>query len=219
MKIEDVRIGMKLHNPHANRTGNVVRIEQEGELVLRANGLTWDEYVEKVELVREFRVGDRVRQIGPSELGFTGNMGQIGTITHGHKDGTFDVTWGNGHGNTMLPASIERVGPCESCEMAPVITNQCKQIAELQNALEGRQPLREVAKCYIQVEPERLLLSQNARRIIEFLTAMDTPVAFYRIAEGLNGMISGTAIIDGLIEAREAGIVRLDDGKYSIVRE
>ena len=80
-------------------------------------------------------------------------------------------------------------------------------------------PLAEVAKCYKQVEPEQLLLSSEARRVIEYLKARDCPISIHHIFESMTNIMSGMAIMDGLIEAREAGIVRLDDGKYSIVRE
>ena len=77
----------------------------------------------------------------------------------------------------------------------------------------------EVAKCYKQVEPEQLLLSSEARRVIEYLKARDCPISIHHILESMSGIMSGAAILDGLIEAREAGIVRLDDGKYSLVRD
>ena len=80
-------------------------------------------------------------------------------------------------------------------------------------------PLAEVAKCYKQVEPEQLLLSAEARRVVEYLRASDRPLYIHLILEGMERIMSGTGIMDGLIEAKEAGIVRLDDGKYSIVRE
>lgn len=77
-----------------------------------------------------------------------------------------------------------------------------------------KRPLSEVAKCYIRVAPEKLLMSREARRIIEILRAWDCPASLRSLAEFV-GSIPG--VVDGLIEAREAGIVRLDDGKYSIV--
>lgn len=264
MKIEDIRIGMKLRNPHAGRTGKVTKIECEGGLELVGNGLTWNEHVENVEPVGEFHVGDRVRQIGPPDLGFTDNMGQIGTIDREYKN-TFDVAWDNGHGNTMPPTSIERVELCAlhigdhvlatgksttfeedvngkigiiDSFMNDVSGDKCADIrwlcgssnlvkvAQLTPLAHGEhfhcdhfRPLAEVAKCYIQVEPERLFLSQNAKRIIEFLAAMDTPITLYHIAEAMRTVMPGAAVLDGLIEAREAGIVRLDEGKYSLVRD
>lgn len=80
-------------------------------------------------------------------------------------------------------------------------------------------PLAEVAKCYKQVEPEDLFLSQETRRVIEYLKARDCPISIHHMFESMKEVMSGAAIMDGLIEAREAGIVRLDDGKYSIVRD
>lgn len=79
--------------------------------------------------------------------------------------------------------------------------------------------LFEVAKCYKQVEPEQLFMSQEARRVIEYLKARDCPISIHHMFESMKDVMSGAAIMDGLIEAREAGIVRLDDGKYSIVRD
>lgn len=198
MDIEDCRIGMEVRSKWG-QIGRIETIYSSGGVHVTLDGRTRHLWASDVEPVREFQVGDRVRQIAPSELGFTDNMGQIGTIDKEYKDGSFDVSWDNGHGNTLPPASIERVHPALH--------------------VDDFRPLIEVAKCHVQVEPEKLLLSQDAKRVIEYLTAADTPIAFYRIAEGLKDMVSGAAIIDGLIEAREAGIVRLDEGKYSIVRD
>lgn len=277
MKVEDIRIGMKLRNPHAGRTGKVTKIEREGGLELVSRGLTWNEHVENVEPVGElhigdyvratgksttfgenvegkigiidsfmnaadgamcadirwlcgssnlvkisqltpldkFRVGDRVRMIGPSASGGIEDIGGNGIIRAIRSSSRWcECVWDSGHINIMPPTSIEHVTksfddlfPDDELLIHPAIH------------IEDFRPLIEVAKCYIQVEPERLLLSQDARRVIEYLTAVDTPIAFYRIAEGLKDMVSGAAIIDGLIEAREAGIVRLDGGKYSIARD
>ena len=84
---------------------------------------------------------------------------------------------------------------------------------------EGDRQMAAVAKCYKQVEPEQLLLSAEARRVVEYLKARDCPLPINYMLESMSGIMSGAAILDGLIEAREAGIVRLDDGKYSIVRD
>ena len=116
MKIEEMHIGMKLHNPLAGRTGEVVKIGREGGLELVGCGLTWEEHVENVK-------------------------------------------------------------------------------------------------------PERLLLSRDARRVIEYLTATDTPVTMWRVIDEMGDMMTDASVLDGLIEAQEAGIVRLDGGKYSIVRD
>lgn len=259
MDIEQVHIGMKLRNPHAGRTGKVTKIEREGGLELVGNGLSWNEHVENVEPVGEFHVGDRVRQIGPSECGFVNNMGDVGTIAEIRPTGRCVCRWDSGGANTMPPTSIERASACESCEMARVITSQCKQIAALQKerdnwkedadrycrnadywreeltklqkeALSDRkepvncagecrdfESLFEVAKCYKRVEPEELLLSQDAKRVVESLKSFGCPICMIDLIDYLDGIMLGSSVLDGLIEVREAGIVRLDEGKYSLV--
>jgi predicted transcriptional regulator len=77
-------------------------------------------------------------------------------------------------------------------------------------------PLAEVAKCYKQVEPEQLLLSDDAKVVCEMLRA-NGPMTSYEISERLN--MFERRVLASFIEAKEAGIVRLDDGKYSIVRD
>jgi hypothetical protein len=77
-------------------------------------------------------------------------------------------------------------------------------------------PLSEVAKCYKQVEPDQLLLSEDAKVVCEFMRA-NGPTTSYEISERLHML--ELRVFVGLIEAKEAGIVRLDDGKYSIVRD
>ena len=77
-------------------------------------------------------------------------------------------------------------------------------------------PLSEVAKCYKQVKPEDLFLSDDAKIVCEMLRA-NGPMSSYEIAERLR--LLERCILENLIEAKEAGIVRLDDGKYSIVRD
>ena len=79
--------------------------------------------------------------------------------------------------------------------------------------------LAEVAKCYKQVEPEKLLMSQEARRVVEFLEVARYPMYLGGIRTGMESIMSGMAIMDGLIEARDLGKIRLVDGKYSIVRD
>jgi len=96
---------------------------------------------------------------------------------------------------------------------------KAKTVARCYNGQPDMLPLAEVAKCYKQVEPEQLLMSQEARRVIEYLKATDCPVHIGDIMDGMEHVMSCMAIMDGLIEAKEAGIVRLDDGKYSIVRD
>ena len=113
---------------------------------------------------------------------------------------------------------VEEVGDlCEGCDAI-------KAVVDLSIALgKARRELDEISDtlpiAYKQVEPEQLLLSAEARRVIEYLKARDCPISIHHIFESMTNIMSGMAIMDGLIEAREAGIVRLDDGKYSIVRE
>jgi hypothetical protein len=155
---------------------------------------------------------------------------------------------------------------CASCEMAPVITDQCKQIAELQKerdqwkalaagyqrnaaywheelmklqkeALAECKPLRvvgghffdeirpfgpdefrrlsEIAKCYKQVAPEKLLMSREARRVM-YLLELEGPNDYRSIAATFGGDWSKT--MDGIVELLDAGKIERVDGKYQIVR-
>lgn len=156
-----------------------------------------------------------------------GIQGKVVLIT---KEGGL---WLETEDRTRFPVHVECVRPTDE---------SCTECQKLEEALEYWQnscmsarrdadywqrkyvdremkPLAEVAKCYKQVEPEQLLMSQEARRVIEYLRARDCPVYIHIVFEGMKDVMSGAAIMDGLIEAREAGIVRLDDGKYSIVRD
>ena len=76
--------------------------------------------------------------------------------------------------------------------------------------------LFEVAKCYKQVGPEDLFLSEDAKLVCEMLRA-NGPMTSHEISD--RWCLSERVILEYLLEAREAGIVRLDDGKYSIVRD
>lgn len=131
---------------------------------------------------------------------------------------------------------VEEVGdPCEGCDAIKTVVELSIALGKTQRALNEAskrcdywqreyvdremKPIAEVAKCYKQVEPEQLLLSIEARRVVEYLKARDCPISIHHILESMSGIMSGAAILDGLIEARDAGIVRLDDGKYSIVRD
>ena len=73
-----------------------------------------------------------------------------------------------------------------------------------------------MAKCYKQVEPETLLLSEDAEIVCELLRSSG-PASSFEISERLHML--EIRVFKSLIEARDAGIVRLDDGKYSIVRD
>ena len=78
-------------------------------------------------------------------------------------------------------------------------------------------PLAEVAKCYKQVEPEQLLMSQKARRVVEYLDQRNGPMDIRGIFEDC-GLGQGE-LLDALAEARDAGKITLVNGKYEIVRD
>jgi hypothetical protein len=88
---------------------------------------------------KKFEVGDRVRQTGPSELGFTENMGQVGVIKNIFGDGSFDVHWDNGNGNTMKPESVEHVkrshAACILTEKVTVGGVPCRRILGFEGIL------------------------------------------------------------------------------------
>lgn len=220
MDIGQVHIGMKLRNPLVGRVGEVTKITCEGGLELVGNGLSWHEHVENVVPVSELHIGDYVRATGKSTTFEEDVNGKIGIIDSFMNDVSgdkcADIRWLCGSSNLVKVAQLTYVHPvCESCEMARVITSQCKPIAELQK--EQCRPLAEVAKCYVQVEPEKLFLSQDAKRVIEYLAAMDTPISLQIIYTDMGVYLP--ALLDALVQAREAGVVRLDDGKYSLVRD
>ena len=127
---------------------------------------------------------------------------------------------------TRFPVHVECVkevsSPCEGCDAIETVVDLSIALGKARRELDEMSdtlPIAAVAKCYKQVEPEQLLMSQKARRVIEYLKAADCPVHIGDIMDGMKHVMSCMAIMDGLIEAREAGIVRLDDGKYSIVRD
>lgn len=93
---------------------------------------------------------------------------------------------------------------------------KAKTVARCYNGQPDMLPLAEVAKCYKQVEPEQLLLSEDAKVICEMLQA-NGPMTSHEISD--RWCLSERVVLECLLEAREAGIVRLDDGKYSIVRD
>jgi hypothetical protein len=125
-----------------------------------------------------------------------------------------------------FPVHVECVkevsSPCEGCDAIETVVDLSIALGKARRELDEMSdtlPIAAVAKCYKQVEPEQLLMSQKARRVVEYLRASDRPLYIHLILEGMERIMSGTCIMDGLIEAKEAGIVRLDDGKYSIVRD
>ena len=106
----------------------------------------------------------------------------------------------------------------------PVHAECVQPVVDLSIALgKARRELDEIsdtiAKCYKQVEPEKLLMSQEARRVVEFLEVARYPMYLGGIRTGMESIMSGMAIMDGLIEARDAGVVQLVDGKYQTARD
>ena len=77
--------------------------------------------------------------------------------------------------------------------------------------------MSEIAKCYIRVAPERLLLSHEARRVVEYLDIRNGPIDLRGIFEDCD--LGQGKLLDALAEAGDAGKIRLVGGKYEIVRD
>jgi len=92
-----------------------------------------------------------------------------------------------------------------------------------------KKPLSEVGKFYVTYnvdasgliaaikKTKQSLLSQEARRVVEYVASHDCPVRLPVIYEDMGLIMS--AVLDALAEARDAGIIELVDGKYSIAGE
>jgi hypothetical protein len=78
-------------------------------------------------------------------------------------------------------------------------------------------PMPEVAKCYVQVAPEKPLMSQEARRAVEYISAKGGSLDIDAICDGLKCCMD--YLCDHLAEARDAGRISLVNGKYEIVRD
>ena len=134
---------------------------------------------------------------------------------------------------TRFPVHVECVGnPCEGCDAVKTVVELSIALGKTQRALNEAskrcdywqreyvdremKPIAEVAKCYKQVEPDQLLLSDDAKIVCELLRSSG-PASSFEISERLHML--EIRVFKSLIEAKEAGIVRLDDGKYSIVRD
>lgn len=128
---------------------------------------------------------------------------------------------------------VQHVGnPCEGCDAIKTVVELSIALGKTQRALNEAskrcdywqreyvdremKPIAEVAKCYKQVEPEQLLLSDHAKVVCELLRSSG-PASSFEISERLHMM--ERCVFASLLDAKEAGIVRLDDGKYSIVRD
>jgi hypothetical protein len=114
---------------------------------------------------------------------------------------------------------------CESCQK--LVANgwnvKCDCHPPLEYGFQPRgaqgdtQTLSEVAKCYMQVAPEELLLSKEARRVAEYISAKGGSLDIDAICDGLKCCMD--YLCDHLAEARDAGKIRLVNGKYEIVRD
>jgi hypothetical protein len=136
-----------------------------------------------------------------------------GTVVAISKEGG---PWLETEDRTRFPVHVECVqhvgNPCEGCDAI-------KTVVDLSIALgKARRELDEMSDTlpYKQVEPEQLLLSDDAKIVCELLRSSG-PASSFEISERLH--MFERRVFESLIEAREAGIVRLDDGKYSIVRD
>lgn len=131
--------------------------------------------------------------------------------------------WPETADRTRFPVHVECVkevsSPCEGCDAIETVVDLSIALGKARRELDEMSdtlPIAAVAKCYKQVEPEQLLLSEDAKIVCELLRSSG-PASSYEISERLRMM--ERCVLVGLIEAKEAGIVRLDDGKYSIVRD
>ena len=164
-------------------------------------------------------------RLGMSLVTSGGLHGQVAAI---EREGTAD--------RTRFPVHVECVqhvgNPCEGCDAIKTVVDLSIALGKTQRALNEAskrcdywqrayvdremKPIAEVAKCYKQVEPEALLLSEDAEIVCELLRSSG-PASSFEISERLHML--EIRVFKSLIEARDAGIVRLDDGKYSIVRD
>ena len=151
--------------------------------------------------------------------------GYIGTVVGMQRKELVIVSFGPRslpyQAGELSPAS----DPCEGCQMqddrdfwkTTALQYQEQAHYWMQEWVDREmKPIAEVAKCYKQVEPEQLLLSEDAKVVCELLRSSG-PASSFEISERLHML--EIRVFKSLIEAKEAGIVRLDDGKYSIVRE
>lgn len=89
------------------------------------------------------------------------------------------------------------------------------ELTKLQKeALADSKPLAEVAKCYIRVAPDKLLMSGDAKIVCELLEGSG-PMTSSQIANRLH--LLERCVLESITEARDAGKISLVDGKYEIV--
>lgn len=139
-------------------TAKVERVDEVGDVLLDCG---WYFYPRVLEHVTQFNIGDRVRQIGSSERGFTDHMGEIGTIVLLKRD-MFVVDWENGGQNNMPPESIEHVTKQHVAkiliEKVTVGGVPCRKIL----GFEGILPCDELPKKYMEGVPSFDLYESSA---------------------------------------------------------
>ena len=149
-----------------------------------------------------------------------GICGQVVAIS---KEGGL---WLETEDRTRFPVHVECVEEVRDLQwtVAPLLKigdkvcfhGEIKDVVGCSDSEGSWKPIAEVAKCYKQVEPEQLLLSDHAKVVCELLRSSG-PASSFEISERLHMM--ERCVFASLLDAKEAGIVRLDDGKYSIVRD
>ena len=143
-------------------------------------------------------------RLGMSLVTTGGLHGQVVAI---EKEGGM---WIETADRTRFPVHAECVQPVVDLSIA--LGKARRELDEISDTLS----IAAIAKCYKQVEPEQLLLSEDAKIVCELLRSSG-PASSFEISERLHML--EIRVFKSLIEAKEAGIVRLDDGKYSIVRD
>ena len=92
-----------------------------------------------------------------------------------------------------------------------------EELEKLQKeALAEYRPLSEVAKCYTPTESDKLLMSQDASRVVEYLAAHG---GWADISDLQDIGLSTRNLLRALLEARDVGRIRLADWKCCIVRD
>ena len=138
-----------------------------------------------------------------------------GTVVAISKEGGL---WLETEDRTRFPVHVEcvkRVGnPCEGCDAIKTVVDLSIALGKARRELDEISDTLSIA--YKQVAPEQLLLSEDAKIVCELLRSSG-PASSFEISERLHML--EIRVFKSLIEAKEAGIVRLDDGKYSIVRD
>ena len=139
MKIEDVRIDGQVMTK-TGRIGRVAGACDNGRVYVLFGSEKFSQNLSVCDIepiARELRVGDKVQATGRSVTFHENVDGKVGVIkalsTSVGGIPYADVRYEEGGGNCIALTQLTKIDACESCEMAPVITRQCKQIAELEH--------------------------------------------------------------------------------------